>query len=628
MLLHRRGLLLRELLLPLTILFLLGFAAVSTTEDYITLSPQPGQDNHIQINSAIKAVSEKGGGTVFLTAGVYDISGPITIRSNVRLTGDPEAIIRVWAQNQWFTGQVGVISNPGEVVSNVEIDSFQIDGNIKNLPRNFDSSPGHDRDCEKLLLFGGWSSNFATNIKIHNLKLYNSFSDGIYIRFADGVSIYDNTISNCQHEGFYLSCVKNAMVYRNNIAGITSDCGRLDNCVNTKVFDNIFFSYSGETWGAYSHGENGLQIGDTGSSHGYTSGPKPMSTENIEVYGNTFSDPGLRAIWYHEGVNVYIHDNKFVDADTLETMGVSIGDISMTNPPSIELSEHVFSNIHKILNFKFYDSGFTGQAAESIPYEIRGEDKGLLRGGISVIGFKNSITIDNKTYVPDNESYIIKSNVIVSPLYSVYNLGATKINQNLKTEFKDGKVYASLDVELIGSSTSVKKGKARTTLRTLQKSTFVADPVPSPEVLQLPDEIPIKVDEFKGANNYTTVALPGRIEGIQRIEVVYNETRVNRSYLIGERNETGNGVIYTNFSTLDMWTGSLSHTGNKAMLYGPFDIEKLQVKAYSVYGEVPVTITQEEHIFTGQKAESNYIVICSKILITCLFGYFLFRLIL
>lgn len=333
----------RPVILSLFSLFSL-FVLTGVAQASITvLSPVAGNDNQVQISQAIKAENENGGGTVYLSSGVYDISGPIIIKSNIRLTGDQDAIIRVWAPNQWFTGQTGIICNPEEVISNVEIDSFQIDGNIKNLPREYDSTPGHKRDCEKLILFGGWSNSFGSNIKIHNMRLYNAFSDGIYIRFAKGVLVYDNIISNCQHEGIYFSCVVNGSIYNNNIAGITSDCARLDNCVNCKVFDNIFFSYSGETWGAYAHGENGLQIGDAGVSHGYDGRNKPLTTTNIEVYNNIFSDPGLRAIWLHSGTkNVYIHDNKFVDADELETLGVPIGDISPDNPPSVEDSLTVF----------------------------------------------------------------------------------------------------------------------------------------------------------------------------------------------------------------------------------------------------------------------------------------------
>jgi parallel beta-helix repeat protein len=286
------------------------------------------------------------GGNVHLESRVYTLEGPVIIHSNTVLYGEPGTILRVSSSSsQWFTGQYGAICNPTESLQNVEVRDLSIDGNIGNLPRSYsDSRADTDHDCEKLILIGGWSSQFGNNIKIHDLKLYNSFSDAVYVRFTDGVEVYNNIISNSQHEGVYLSCCTNSLIYNNKIAAITSDGGRLDNCVNCKVYDNLFFAYNGDSFGSYKNGANGLQIANTGSSHGYTSSPKPLSTENIEVFNNTFADPGLKAIWFHGGENVFIHDNKYVDASGFETEGFSF-DVS----PSLETSEKIFTSIFDFL---------------------------------------------------------------------------------------------------------------------------------------------------------------------------------------------------------------------------------------------------------------------------------------
>jgi hypothetical protein len=324
--------------------------------EQIVLSPQAGHSNQDQINNAIKqAATSARGVSVFLTAGIYEVDNTIIMRSNVRLLGDPDAIIRVSStSSQWFTGRTGVISCK-ESLKNVEIAGFQIDGNIGNLPRSYaNSQPGREHDCEKLINIGGYSGDFANNIKIHDMKLYNAFSDGIYIIYAQNVEVYNNFISNCQHEGIYFSVVKNGHIHNNKIAGITSDCARLDNSDTCLVEYNLFFSYGGESYGAYKHGENGLQIGDAGSSKGYNAAKKGYPTRNIEVRFNTFADPGLRAIWLHGGKNVYIHDNEFVDAAILETKGIPIGDISIDNQPTVEMSESVFSSILDIFKVDVY----------------------------------------------------------------------------------------------------------------------------------------------------------------------------------------------------------------------------------------------------------------------------------
>jgi hypothetical protein len=359
--------------------------------EQIVLSPQAGHSNQDQINNAIKqAASSAKGASVFLTAGVYQVDNTIIMKSNVRLLGDSNAIIRVWGgSSQWFKGKTGVISCK-EAIHDVEIAGFQIDGNIKELPKSYaDSRPDTDHDCEKLIVLWGNSNNFAKNIRIHDMKLYNSFSDGIYIIYADGVSCYGNIISNCQHEGIYFSVVKNGHIHNNKIAGITSDCARLDNCQKCLIENNIFFSYGGESYGAYKHGENGLQIGDAGSSHGYNAVKKGYPTKDIEVRYNTFADPGLRAIWYHGGKNVYIHDNEFKDAAVLETMGIPVGDISFDNQPTIEMTEKVFDSIFDIFSMDFTtqagnnDTVILPEGVKEIPSEAIGTITQYEQGNLS-----------------------------------------------------------------------------------------------------------------------------------------------------------------------------------------------------------------------------------------------------
>jgi len=311
-------------------------------DEQITLSPDGSHSNQNQINEALK------NGNVYLNAGAYEVDDSIIIPPNRVLTGDSNAIIRVYSgSSQWFTGLEGVINCGNVVAHDIEISGFQIDGNIGNLPSGYaDSRSDTDHDCEKLIILHGYSNQFASNITIRNMKLYNSFSDGVYILFAEGVAVSNNFISNCQHEGVYLSCVNYGLLYGNKIAGICSDCGRLDNCQNCSVNNNYFFSYNGESYGQYKGGQAGLQIANAGSSHGYNAANKPQFTNNIEVCNNVFADPGRQAIWLHNyDGNVYVHDNSFIDAASLETQGIPIGDISVDNPPSVETSEKVFTNI-------------------------------------------------------------------------------------------------------------------------------------------------------------------------------------------------------------------------------------------------------------------------------------------
>jgi hypothetical protein len=243
-------------------------------------------------------------------------------------------------------------------VKNVEISNFQINGNLGALPASYANSPGHDKDCQRCIILHGDSGNYADNIKINDMMLLDSFSDGAYIYYARNVSVYNNFISNTQHEGVFFSVVIGGEIYNNKIAGITLDCARLDNSINCRIFDNIFFSYDGDnTAGAYKHGENGLQIGNAGSSHGYDASSKPTVTANIEVYNNTFANNGLQAILLGSGSdnNVYVHDNKFIGVSELETMGISVKGLLPTKETSEKIFNSIFDILNKIYTFEYPD---------------------------------------------------------------------------------------------------------------------------------------------------------------------------------------------------------------------------------------------------------------------------------
>ena len=365
-----------------------------------------------QINERLKA-----GGTVYLSAGVYEIDGPIIIGSNTILTGDPDAIIKVSASSaQWFTEMTGIISSNGSV-DNVEISGFQIDGSCDELSTSYaDSAPQYDHDAERAIIINGYTSQFCNNIVIRNMHIYNCFSDGVHIRFANNVLVSDNVISNCQHEGIFLTSIIGVEVFRNDVAGITSDCIRLDNCVNFKVYNNLVFSYNGsDNNGAYKNGENGMQIGDAGSSHGYDASQKPTTTQNGEVYDNIFANNGLNAILLgsagsDHNNNVYINDNKFIGNDELETIGIPVDGIYFNNMPTKEMSENIFNSIFDILDTTISDSGYVTQSSVFSPNKTL-MSKGTESTWFDVVGYTGEIKIGNDIYIPKpaNESAVVVS---------------------------------------------------------------------------------------------------------------------------------------------------------------------------------------------------------------------------
>jgi hypothetical protein len=583
------------------------------------------------------------GGYIELEDREYILTGPLFIYSNTVLTGGPHTVLKVECPNgKWFSNTIGVLNSDTKgYVDNVSISGFEIDGNVQNLPKAWHQSRSDTaHDCEALIRIIGSSGRFSNNIRIFNMNLHDSFSDGLTIRFCNNAQVYNNEISNCQHEGVFLTCCIDSVIFGCRDAGITSDCLRLDNCVRCKVYDNILFSYGGPNAdNTYMHGENGIQIGDAGVSKGYDGRNKPTTTQDIEVYNNTIINVGLSPVLLDSrardpAANVYVHDNEIIGKKDLETRGTSFdidllnyinGNYSYENMPTVEDNKNVFNELDNILNMKFYKDGYTNQDPEDLPIRVTMEEKGLLTGGIKVI-ILNTVNINDKVYVPDNKSFYAQSKVILSPLYAVHVLGSTRTSKTENIELKDGKIFASLSVKLTQTTTKTINGVTRRTTRTLQRTTFTADPIPYPEVLELPPNLLIKLDTYRGANNYTILTLPENVEGLQRIEISCNGSTVERFYLIGERSEDEAGVISTNFSTLRMWAGDIPHVGDEARIEGDLDKKDLKIKAYSVYGEIPVTTQETEHTFTGEQTDQYTIIALLKLFVVCLCGYKIIRL--
>ncbi|MDD2287005.1 MAG: hypothetical protein PHQ11_16585, partial [Paludibacter sp.] len=338
---------------------------------YISISSTGSSSDQKIINNALQEAANNPGSTVYLKSdnGPFIIDGQIKIGSNTKLTGDSNAVVKVSkSTTQFFVDGVGVFGQLPNSLKNVEIYGFTVDGNCDELSRNFANSGAGDHNAERLMEFRGTTSDFGRNIKIHDMRFQDAFSDAIHIYYSENVFCYNNFISNCQHSSiFYVCCFYSAM-YSNEIFGITSDCARLDNCQNCKIYKNIFYSYTGDhNNGAYETGQNGLQVGDQGHSHGGGS-PKKYHTTNIEVYENTFANCGRTSIWIDAAgktpsTNLYIHDNKYIGVPVVERDGTPVNGVNITessdnvsydNMPSVELSENVFSSIFDILNMNFY----------------------------------------------------------------------------------------------------------------------------------------------------------------------------------------------------------------------------------------------------------------------------------
>ena len=607
---------------PVVCLMILSLSNIAGASQ-ITLNPC----NQDGINEAVS--QSNFGDTIYLNTGVYDLTDTVIIKSGIKLTGDPTAILRVSSSSsQWFKGSVGIISCK-ESLKDVEICNFQIDGNLMSLPASYANTAGHDKDCERCMILGGYTNDYAENISIHDMKLYNSFSDGMQLRFMRNVKIYNNFISNCQHEGLFLTCLENSEIYNNKIAGITSDCARLDNCVNCKVHDNTLFSYSGDNLnGAYAHGENGLQVGDAGSSHGYDASNKPTTTANIEVYGNTFANNGLKAITGSMGDNVYIHDNKFVGKEQLETMGIPV-DISDSNPVSVERSEKVFSSIFDILNMNFSTTAFIpqyNQISSSQNWQKKGQNT---EATLSIDGFRNISEIEGVEYIPGKA----QDNVIVN--YQTRNNAAFGAGQTSTISYEENNstltayltvttswyTKGSHSISIFGKRISVP------TIKTESESEVYSASVQVPHSFPKIEDIKAEVIYYNNSYNPHSVVSLTNAWGIVQETYSYNGSEANHFKLIGEVSKKSNGLSYVNYSKTSMWKTTdkqIIGYGNELYISGKFNRSLLNISIETPYETVQI----KEVNITEVPDESGLIFnpsLWAFVGTLSIFGFFIYR---
>lgn len=562
-----------------TFLFFLCCTGIARADAVLSPTDQAG------INQALAA-----GGTVYLNAGIYDITGPIHLPANTRLTGDSNAIIQVSStSSQWFTGDTGIITcvNP----QNIEVSGFQINGNCEALPHSYNSNDQDPHDCERALFIIGGSTERGNNITISNMKIYDTFSDGVHVRYSDDVHVSNLEESDCQHEGVYFCEDFNSEISGCHIAGITSDCLRVENCKNVLVHNNLLYSYSGSNNnGAYEHGESGLQVGNQGRSFG-TGSPKPDSIQDIEIFNNTFVNDGLEAIAadpvaLEAQSNIFIHDNQFIGKAQLSTLGVpvDVGNVSYNNPPTLQQSESIFSSIFDVLNLKYANNGFTNQTANDIQYTVQQTEQGLIAGGIKIIGFSNVVSIDGVNYIPDNKSILVKYAAVKAPSFAFVSGGVSNIKSSVSASTINGTAYATLTVKMeyytVSTNSITKKSIKNYHVST---ATF-NDSCKSPDVLERPQNISGIIYQYP---TFFMVSVPS--SGLTKIHYEYADNSTEHIFLVGSRNYTSSNIEYTEFSSLEHWTGSLQHSGNWLYVLGEFDESKLNVIASTPYESLTVS---------------------------------------
>lgn len=586
----------------LIFVFLLSSGEVSPTIVYI--SPDGSHSEQDKINEAFEDAD-----IVYLEAGTHIIDGPVKMPNHKKLTGDPNAVLQVWENSdQWFVKNIGVVYGTGYPVIDVEVCGFSIDGNCDELPSKFANEGKGEHNAGRLIYFKSASGKFGSGISVHDMTLLDAFSDGVSIWYAEDCSVYNNIIHNCQHVGIFVVCGKEVFVKNNEIAGITSDCLRLDNCVNGSVLYNLLFSYSGDhNNGAGKHGENGMQIGDQGQSKGSTQRNMPQHTTNIEVAYNTFIDCGRYSIWLDSagkapGTNVYIHDNEFIDTEAVEKDGKPVTIVPKPlSDRSIETTKKIFDNVKKFIEFS--EDGYVKQGL--ITPIKNWENKGrYTEAYIFLAGYDGQIMFDNQTYIPKpaSECAIVQ--------YDTENLAPNQKGQKAElklTDNKDGSLKAELKVK---TKWKEKEYKTYSVLGVKIKIPYwekKSETVYFTKTFSAPQIFPqlgtglfnVTVKYYNTTYNpYTLVTVQENgnqtqfSELITYVEYKYKGLTAKEFRQIGYIAQNKTGYKSTYFKETNTWKISeetLSHSGRQLRINGPLDLNSLEIVVHTPYTENKVT---------------------------------------
>lgn len=259
-------------------------SATDGTGDYIA----DGSGDQDVINNAL--LNNQGNEIHLVGPFSYDLESTVRIGSNTIFSGDPTAILRLNDSCMWASGVpvIGQIGGTGTITTNVEICGFQIDCNEKNLVHIGVGDPERKwgKGYYNAIGIQGQSTNHASGINIHNLKIYNSMGDGPRLTYCTDIIVRDCEMWNLGHCSVFCVDSTNIKVYNNNIQAITCSGIRVDHCQDWDIYSNNIRDWTGTTH-AVKSGEYGVQVGMQPESFGHTT-----LTKNGRIFDNTINVGG------------------------------------------------------------------------------------------------------------------------------------------------------------------------------------------------------------------------------------------------------------------------------------------------------------------------------------------------
>jgi uncharacterized membrane protein len=265
-----------------------------------------GKDDHVQINQALKFVSENSVYTTVHLKGpfTYVIDDTILIGNHTILEGDSSAKIKLVSNANWDVSKP-MVKERSSGSHDITIRGFTIDGNREGNT-NVESGKGyynliHLKNCQ--------------NISVYNMNLTNNHGDGLKTDSCSNIKLYDSTIYRLGHDGLYASSCSGVEAYNNTITCRTNSGLRLYNSNKASLHDNTITSDGS--------GGAGIEIQKYNS---------PLMND-IEIYNNVIYKTARVGMWIfgagsysNSSADLHIHHNQIYDTGT-KSSSIIIGGI-------------------------------------------------------------------------------------------------------------------------------------------------------------------------------------------------------------------------------------------------------------------------------------------------------------
>jgi parallel beta-helix repeat protein len=146
--------------------------------DYVT----DGAGDDVQIQAALDAVGDAGGGVVWLRAGTYSLSEQLSIPSGIMLVGEGFATVIIAADG---------------LDDDLMVNSDQVNGNENIVLRDFKLDGNRAAQSGGTGIYFDGTSTHSTNFLVENVWVTNTHSHGLHPKRTDVLRIRDCRFTDC-----------------------------------------------------------------------------------------------------------------------------------------------------------------------------------------------------------------------------------------------------------------------------------------------------------------------------------------------------------------------------------------------------------------------------------------------